>query len=157
MTLDLILMILANSVFHPWITMIFYLCIAAMHKHKEPIANYTLYWTGVLAVVEVSMWISQRITFGKHREVKWEDEVVVITGGAQGLGRVLTEMIVRKGGRVAVLDVKEPDQSAEEEMERWDLVWEKVDVCDAQAVKEAVGRVVDEVSFKRFYLSTTTF
>jgi hypothetical protein len=78
--------------------------------------------------------------------VKWEDEVVVITGGGGGLGRVLGEMFMRKGAKVAVLDVKGPDGSAEEEMERWDFVWEVCDVSDEGSVKKAVQTVVDEVS-----------
>ncbi|KAJ9614479.1 hypothetical protein H2200_002616 [Cladophialophora chaetospira] len=144
-TLDLILLILANSVFHPWITLVFYLCLASVHKHKTPLAYYTLYYTAVLAVVEMSIWLNHRLTYGKHRKVNWEDEVVVITGGAQGLGRTLAEMIMRKGGKVAVLDVLEPDESAREEMERWDLVWERVDVADEMQVKGPVERIVDEL------------
>ncbi|KIW93202.1 uncharacterized protein Z519_05807 [Cladophialophora bantiana CBS 173.52] len=142
-TLDLILLILANSVFHPWITLVFYLCLAAVHKHKEPLAYYTLYYTAFLAVVELSLWFDHRITHGRHRKVDWEGEVVVITGGAHGLGRVLAEMVLRKGAKVAVLDVLEPDEEAREEMERWDLVWEVVDVSKTEDVKEAVERVVD--------------
>ncbi len=78
--------------------------------------------------------------------MNWEDEVVVITGGAQGLGRTFAEMVMRKGGKVAVLDVLEPDESAREEMERWDFVWEVVDVCDEGQMKGAVERIVEEVS-----------
>lgn len=145
-TLDLILLILANSIFHPWITLVFYICLASVHKHKTPLAFYTLVYTAFLAVVEIGIWLNHRLTYGKHRKVNWEDEVVVITGGAQGLGRTFAEMVMRKGGKVAVLDVLEPDESAREEMERWDFVWEVVDVCDEGQMKGAVERIVEEVS-----------
>ncbi|KAK5304727.1 hypothetical protein LTR99_003792 [Exophiala xenobiotica] len=145
-TLDLLLLILANSVFHPYITFIFYLCIAALHRHREPVAHYTLWYTAFLAVVEVGVWANQRVTYGRHRKVRWEDEVVIITGGGSGLGRVLAEMFLRKGVKgVAVLDVKEPDEEAREAMERWDLVWEVVDVSKVEDVKKAVERVVTEL------------
>ena len=144
-TLDLLLLILANSVFHPWITMVFYLCLASIHKHREPLAYYTLCYTGCLAVVEIGIYLNHRITYGKHRKVDWENEVVVITGGGSGLGRVLTEMLLRKGVKVAVLDIKGPDGEAEESMERWDLVWEQVDVGNQQEVKRSVEKIVDEV------------
>ena len=150
-TLDLLLLILANSVFHPYISFIFYLCIAAMHKHREPIAYYTLWYTAFLGVVEVAGWANQRFTYGRHRKVEWENEVVVITGGGSGLGRVLAEMLLRKGVRVAVLDVREPDEEARETMERWDLVWEVVDVSKMEDVKAAVERIVTEVRLV-FYL-----
>ncbi|KIW62517.1 hypothetical protein PV04_10684 [Phialophora macrospora] len=144
-TLDLLLLILANSIFHPWITLVFYLCLASVHKHKTPLAYYTLYYTAALAVVELSLWVNHRVTYGKHRAVNWEDEVVVITGGAQGLGRTLAEMVMRKGAKVAVLDVREVDEGAREEMERWDFVWERVDVADEVQVRGAVERVVQEL------------
>ena len=145
------MLILANSVFHPYISFIFYLCIAAMHKHREPIAYYTLWYTAFLGVVEVAVWANQRFTYGRHRKVEWENEVVVITGGGSGLGRVLAEMLLRKGVRVAVLDVREPDEEARETMERWDLVWEVVDVSKMEDVKAAVERIVTEVRLV-FYL-----
>lgn len=144
--LDLLVKILVNSVFHPYIIFIFYLTQAALHMHREPLAYYTLWYAAFLGVVEVGVNINHRLTYGKHRKVEWEKEVVVITGGGSGLGRVLAEMIVRKGGKVAILDVKGPDEEAEETMERWDLVWEKCDVSKEGDVKEAVDRIVDDVS-----------
>ncbi|KIW76591.1 hypothetical protein Z517_09035 [Fonsecaea pedrosoi CBS 271.37] len=144
-TLDLLLLILANSVFHPWITLVFYLCLAAVHKHKEPLAFYTLYYTAFLVVAELAVWLNHRLTYGRHRKIDWEDEVVVVTGGARGLGRVLAEMLLRKGAKVAVVDIHGPDEEAREEMERWDLVWEVVDVSNAAEVQGAVDRVVDDL------------
>lgn len=144
-TLDLILLILANSVFHPWITLIFYLCLASVHKHREPLAYYTLWYTAFLAVVEIGIWANHRITYGRPRKVDWENEVVVITGGGAGLGRVLAQMFLRKGAKVAVLDIRPADEEATEEMERWDLLWEVVDVSQRDQVAGAVRKVVDQV------------
>lgn len=144
--LDLIILILVNSIFHPYVMFIFYLSQAALHLHRQPLAYYTLYYTAVLAVVEVAIHINQRYTYGKHRKVEWEKEVVVITGGGSGLGRVLAEMVVRKGARVAILDVKGPDEEAQDAMERWDLIWETCDVGSQLDVQRAVATIVDEVS-----------
>ncbi|KAK5053281.1 hypothetical protein LTR84_002255 [Exophiala bonariae] len=143
--LDLLVRILVNSVFHPYIIFIFYLTQAALHVHREPLAYYTLCYAALLGVLEIGANINHRLTYGKHREVKWEKEVVIITGGGSGLGRVLAEMIMRKGGKVAILDVKGADEVAEDAMERWDLVWEKCDVAKESEVKEAVDRIVDDL------------
>ncbi|KAJ4523362.1 hypothetical protein HRR83_000010 [Exophiala dermatitidis] len=144
-TLDLLLLILANSIFHPWISLIFYLCLASVHKHREPLAYYTLYYTAALAVVECAIWINHRVAHGPHRKVDWENEVAVVTGGGSGLGRVIAQMLVRKGVKVAIWDVKEPDAEALDEMERWDLVWHQVDVARLDEVQRAMDRVVDEL------------
>jgi hypothetical protein len=149
-TLDVVLKILGNSVFHPWISLCFYLCLASIHKHREPLAWYTLWWTAFLAVVETAIWVDHRVTYGPSRKVEWDKEVAVVTGGGSGLGRVLAEMLVRKGCKVAVWDVRPPDEEALEAMERWDLVWHQVDVGDEQQVKEATEKVVDEVRYDWF-------
>ncbi|EXJ82469.1 hypothetical protein A1O3_06282 [Capronia epimyces CBS 606.96] len=144
-TLDVLLLILANSVFHPWISLVFYLCLASIHKHREPLAHYTLYYTAALAVVEILGWINHRISYGRHRRVEWESEVAIITGGGSGLGRVLAQLLLRKGAKVAVLDVKGPDPEAEDEMERWDLLWETVDLRRRDHVALALDRIVDQL------------
>ena len=53
---------------------------------------------------------------GKAGNEKVGGEVAVITGGGSGLGRCLVEMLLAKGAKVAVLDIREPDV---EMMERW--------------------------------------
>lgn len=78
----------------------------------------------------------------------WENEVVVITGGGSGLGRVLMESLVMRGVKVAVLDVKGIDREAEELRDgaTGELVWEVCDAGRLEEVERAVRRVVKEVS-----------
>ncbi len=147
MTLDMLLKILGNSIFHPWISLCFYLCLASVHKHREPLAQYTLWWTAALAVAETALWLDRRVSEGAARAVDWESEVAIVTGGGSGLGRVLAEMLLRKGCRVAIWDVRPPDEEAVEAMERYDLVWKQIDVTDGDQVKKAAKEVVDEVSY----------
>ncbi|RMZ87915.1 hypothetical protein DV736_g4857, partial [Chaetothyriales sp. CBS 134916] len=147
LSIDLLARVLARSIFHPAIVLIFYLCIAAMHKHRQPLAFYTLYWAAFLAVIDVLVWLNHRLTYGPPRAVTWDDEVVVVTGGGSGLGRVLAESLVRRGVKVAILDVRAADGEAAELMESGDLVWEVCDVtrrdqvgCCVDAVVERLGR-----------------
>ncbi|HWD82638.1 MAG TPA: SDR family NAD(P)-dependent oxidoreductase [Kribbella sp.] len=60
-------------------------------------------------------------------------EVVLITGGAQGIGAALAKAVNAAGGTAVVLDVTEPPEG---------LSFVQVDVADRSAVEAAVAEVV---------------
>ncbi|RMD39775.1 hypothetical protein DV735_g5357, partial [Chaetothyriales sp. CBS 134920] len=130
------------------IVLIFYLCIAAMHKHRQPFAFYTLYWAAFLAALEVLGWLNHRLAYGPPRprpRQSWDNEVVVITGGARGLGRVLAESLARRGVKVAILDLAPADGEACDLMDSADLVWHVCDVARPEQVARALALVVDRL------------
>ena len=69
--------------------------------------------------------------------MKWEDEVVVITGGNGGLGGCLAEILGMRGVGVAVLDVVGGEKGDEGSGVRY---WK----CDVGSYEE-VERVLEEV------------
>jgi NAD(P)-dependent dehydrogenase (short-subunit alcohol dehydrogenase family) len=62
-------------------------------------------------------------------------EVVVVTGGARGIGAALASAVVAHGGTAVVLDVSAPSDQRVEYVE--------VDVADRAAVFKAVGSVIE--------------
>jgi NAD(P)-dependent dehydrogenase (short-subunit alcohol dehydrogenase family) len=146
LTLDLIVYVLGRSIFHPAIVYIFYLCIAALHRHRTPVAYYTLYWATFLLVVAGLKWLDYRITHGKPRKMDWENEVVVVTGGGSGLGRVIAEMYAIRGISTAILDIKEADPEAIDLIDggNGSLQWFWCDVSD----KDGVDIVMDVIRQK---------
>lgn len=68
---------------------------------------------------------------------KFEDKVVVVTGGASGIGAAVADAFVQEGAQVAVLDIKEP--SAEPSSSR--IRRYQCDVADEGAVEAAFDRV----------------
>ena len=151
LTLDLIVYVLGRSIFHPAIVYIFYLCIAALHRHRTPVAHYTLYWASLLLVVAGLRWLNYRITHGKPREMDLENEVVVVTGGGSGLGRVIAEMYAIRGVSTAILDIKEADPEAIDLIDSGNgsLQWFSCDVSD----KDGVDVVMEVIRQK---MGTTT-
>jgi NAD(P)-dependent dehydrogenase (short-subunit alcohol dehydrogenase family) len=59
---------------------------------------------------------------------------VIITGGAQGLGRAVTDAVEKAGGTPVVFDIREPDR---------DVRFEHVDLADGRATEAAVRAVGD--------------
>lgn len=71
------------------------------------------------------------------------DSVVVVTGGATGIGRALAREAVRRGARVMLLDVSDT-QDAVTELRAMGGTVEAIatDVCDAAAVERAAAETV---------------
>lgn len=163
LTLDVILHVLSRSVFHPFICFLVPLCLRAqLTPYTHPAFIYSTAWACVVSAWWVLASVNQRVAYGRPRAVRFgnegaveeeEDEdgdgageeVVLITGGCNGLGRLLAEIFGLRGIGVAVLDVREPEGGREkvEEEEGWR--WYQCDVGkweEVERVREQVERDV---------------
>ena len=104
--------------------------------------------------------MNHRVAYGRPREVRFgnegrikqeaEDnergeEVVLITGGCNGLGRLLAEIFGLRGIGVAVLDIRKPEGGKDkvEEEEGWR--WYECDVGNWEDVERVRGEVERDV------------
>ena len=57
---------------------------------------------------KVSAWLDNAVTNNWANDTYvWSQEVVVVTGGSDGIGKIVVHLLAEKGIKVAVLDVQE--------------------------------------------------
>ena len=64
---------------------------------------------------------------------KLAGQVAIVTGGARGIGRTITDALVARGARVHVFDMTDSNESAG--------ILHRVNVADAQSVADAVAQL----------------
>jgi NAD(P)-dependent dehydrogenase (short-subunit alcohol dehydrogenase family) len=142
--MDLLLSVLRRTVFHPWPAWILVLSLRAQVTPTTDLAfiiatGYAIFLT-LIAIAKV---FNARIAYGLPRTVELSDEVVVITGGASGLGLLMARIYAMRGVSVAVLDLKsEKDVEVGEGVEYY--------VCDVgrrEVLEGVLRRIEVEVCF----------
>ena len=89
-TIDLLAHVLARSIFHPFIAWLIPLCLRSLsYPTSHPHFRYTCLYAASISLWAVLRKVDHRLAWGRPRKMDWEREVVVITGGASGLGKVM--------------------------------------------------------------------
>lgn len=94
--------------------------------------------------------MDKRLAWGPPRKLDWDEEVVVITGGAGGLGKILAETYGMRGVSVAVLDIREPEEQSEA-LEN--VRFYKCDVSSITDVQQAKVAIEKDVRSKYHHFS----
>jgi len=143
-TIDLIWYVLGYTVFHPFVSWIVVLCLRAQYtKYEAPEMRIAIGWSIAMSAIGIFGIVSDRVAFGAHREVDLSEEVIVITGGVEGLGGLLAETYGMRNASVAVLDLKIVDKA---EAEARNVAYYQCDVGDAQQVEAAAAQILKDVS-----------
>ncbi|KAK8130297.1 short chain dehydrogenase [Apiospora kogelbergensis] len=104
-TIDVLLKVLNVTIFHPFIAWLIPLCFRAEHMELDATPmRVTIAWAFAVTMFWMSNMLSHKIAYGMPREVDLSEDVIVITGGASGLGLLIAEVYGMRGATVAVLD-----------------------------------------------------
>jgi hypothetical protein len=146
-TIDLLAHVLARSIFHPFIAWLIPLCLRSLsYPTSHPHFQYTCFYAALVSLLALLGKLNNRLAWGPARTLDWEHEVVVITGGASGLGKVIAEMYGMRGVSVAVLDVRVPDEKERERSEALEHVrFYRCDVGRLEEVQRARGAIERDV------------
>jgi all-trans-retinol dehydrogenase (NAD+) len=100
----------------------------------------TLLTLGVVKVVNrcLSAWALNNWSLAPHKGWEWQTELAVVTGGCSGIGKSLTLGLVKKGVRVAVLDVADlpADMAGNPSIKYW-----KCDISSPDSVREVADDI----------------
>ena len=143
LTIDVIWRVLGYTLFHPWTSWILVLCLRAQLTPYEAIEmKIAMAWALAMSVIGIFNLFSDRIAYGSPREVDLSEEVIVITGGVEGLGGLLAETYGMRSANVAVLDTKEV---SDEEGEEKGILYYKCDVSDAAQVEAVAKEIIEDL------------
>jgi NADPH:quinone reductase-like Zn-dependent oxidoreductase len=74
---------------------------ATAYKYLKPLVVWGL-------LRSASAWLDDAVTNNWSQDTyDWNKEVVVVTGGSDGIGKIVVHLLAEKGIKVAVLDVQE--------------------------------------------------
>ena len=144
LSIDVIWYVLVYTLFHPFVSWVVVLCLRAQYTPWENLEmRLVIAWSILMSAIGIFSIISDRIAFGSPREVDLAEEVIVITGGVDGLGGLLAETYGMRNANIAVLDTKKVDQ---DEAEEKGVTYYQCDVGDAKQVEAAAAKIVEDVS-----------
>ncbi|KAF9464869.1 retinal short-chain dehydrogenase/reductase [Collybia nuda] len=143
--LDLIVKVLAHTAFSPFFIFlipIFYIFQGA--KITDPIIVLSAIYYTAISLFWFSQWYSRlyrnqgSLFFGPGR-FDWGEQVVVITGGASGIGELLANTLAVRNVNVVVLDVN-PIVT-----ENYNITYYKCDVSKWEDVEAVSQKVIEEI------------
>ncbi|OMP86246.1 Short-chain dehydrogenase/reductase family 16C member 6 [Diplodia seriata] len=147
-TIDLLADIANRSILHPFVACIIPLCLRAVGTP----ATWPRFQLSCAYAMAVTLWTllvqlhGRRVAFGPARRVALGDEVVVVTGGARGLGALVAEVYGMRGASVAVLDVAELGEGERESMlEEKGVAYYRCDVGDRNEVERVYARIENDL------------
>lgn len=134
---DVFLKVLNVTLLHPFVAWIIPLCFRAEHQAFTTTPMLvSIAWATFVTLLWMGDVISHKIAYGLHREVDLSEEVIVVTGGASGLGLLIAEVYGMRGATVAVLDVADLEST-----DARGITYYKCDVGD----KNQIARVAADI------------
>lgn len=142
LSVDLFVKVLNVTFLHPFVCWMIPLCFRAQARQwDDPLMIASIVWATLVTLLWMANVINQRIAYGLPRDVDHSEEVIVITGGASGLGMLIAEVYGMRGASVAVLDVRDM-----EHQEARGITYYRCDVSDKAQVAKVAAQIEKEVS-----------
>ncbi len=140
-TIDLLLRVANTTFLHPFVAWMIPLCFRARAIPFTSLSfKISVAYAALLTILYFLSNLNKRIAYGIPRTVDLSEEVIVITGGASGLGLLIAEVYGMRGASVAVLDVREMENEEARGVEYY-----KCDVGDRAQVARVAKQIEQDV------------
>jgi hypothetical protein len=150
LTIDVVFAAANKTFLHPFVAWMVPLCLRTVMVPYDNISMIlAVGWASFLTLLWVLSVFNKRIAYGVPREVNYDEEVIIITGGASGLGRLIADFYAMRGSTVAVLDVKRPKDD-----EMMGIEFFECDVSNSDRVEETIQNLNQSVCSKLIPLSS---
>ncbi len=147
-SIDLLLKVANVTFLHPFVAWIIPLCMRAQAMSWEhPAIRITIGYASLLTALFFLNILNRQLAYSKPRKVDFSEEVIVITGGASGLGLLVAEVYGMRGATVAVLDVKDLEAGEARGVSHY-----KCDVGDINQITKVALEIERDVS--SFFVSS---
>ncbi|KAI4087745.1 MAG: hypothetical protein LQ348_001254 [Seirophora lacunosa] len=112
-TADVLLRLFQNTLLNPTITLPVYLFCLYTQNGQELVLGHgiALNRLKLLIYAGIVRWINNffsnsAVNNWNHSKYDWDKEIVVITGGSDGIGKSVALLLAERGARVAILDIQ---------------------------------------------------
>ena len=146
LTIDLLLRVANTTFLHPFVAWMIPLCLRARAvAYTAASFRISVAYAALLTILYFLSILNQRIAYGRPRTVDLSEEVIVITGGASGVGLLIAEVYGMRGASIAVLDVRELENGEARGVEYYKCdVGDRVQVAAvAKQIEKDVGVLCD--------------
>ena len=153
LSIDLILKVLNVTFLHPFVAWMVPLCMRAQAMTWTATAmQVAIGYASLLTALYFLGVLNRQIAYSKPRKVDFSEEVIVVTGGASGLGLLVAEVYGMRGATVAVLDVKDLEAGEARGVSVY-----KCDVGDKEQVAKVAVEIERDVSSSTSRKEPTAF
>ncbi|KAI4151313.1 MAG: hypothetical protein LQ340_003582 [Diploschistes diacapsis] len=154
-TADVVQTVIQNTLLNPFLTLPLWL-LARYHDRARglgldhPLALKRLTLCMYLGVLRwVNGFLSQKaLNNWTKAKFDWKKELVLITGGADGFGKLWTLMFAEKGVKVVILDIQQPTFEIPKNVHYYN-----VDLTDPPAIKSVCDQVKSEIGHPTIVLN----
>jgi len=149
LSIDLIIAVSKVTILHPFVVWMVPLGFRAqaMRWTQTPM-QIAIGWASFLTLLFFLSILNKQMAYSKARKVDLSEEVIVITGGASGLGLLVAEVYGMRGATVAVLDIQDLESG-----EARGVTHYKCDISDRAQVIKVAAKIEQDVNTKLFTLS----